>query len=146
MRNRRVAPNVADLLAEAFKRGGLRRGVKRAEAVLLWPQVVGAALAKFTEAKSLQDGVLYVEVADSETAMHLSFQRAKFVNVYAAKFGDYNATYGSLGAVVVLLMWLFVSAYAILLGATINAEAERQTAEDSTTGRPRPMGQRGRTR
>ena len=42
-------------------------------------------------------------------------------------------------------MWLFVSAYAILLGATINAEVERQTAEDSTTGRPRPMGQRGAT-
>jgi membrane protein len=64
---------------------------------------------------------------------------------YAAKFGDYNATYGSLGAVVVLLMWLFVSAYAILLGATLNAEIERQTAQDSTTGRPRPMGQRGAT-
>ena len=87
MRNRRVSPNVADLLAEAFKRGGLRRGVKRAEAVLLWPQVVGAKVAKFTEAKTLQDGVLYVEVADSETAMHLSFQRAKFVSVYAAKLG-----------------------------------------------------------
>ncbi len=64
---------------------------------------------------------------------------------YAARFGDYNATYGSLGAVVVLLMWLFVSAYAILLGATINAEVERQTEKDSTTGRPRPMGQRGAT-
>jgi membrane protein len=64
---------------------------------------------------------------------------------YAAKFGDYNATYGSLGAVVVLLMWLFVSAYAILLGATINAEIERQTAQDSTVGHPRPMGHRGAT-
>jgi membrane protein len=64
---------------------------------------------------------------------------------YAARFGDYNATYGSLGAVVVLLMWLFVSAYAILLGAAINAEVERQTTRDSTTGAPRPMGQRGAT-
>ncbi len=64
---------------------------------------------------------------------------------YAARFGDYNATYGSLGAVVVLLMWLFVSSYAILLGATINAEVERQTAQDSTTGHPRPLGQRGAT-
>ncbi|WP_426163874.1 YihY/virulence factor BrkB family protein [Sandarakinorhabdus sp. DWP1-3-1] len=63
--------------------------------------------------------------------------------VYAANFGDYNATYGSLGAVVVLLMWLFLSAYAILIGGLINAEAERQTAEDTTTGRPRPLGQRG---
>lgn len=64
---------------------------------------------------------------------------------YAARFGDYNATYGSLGAVVVLLMWLFVSSYAILVGAAINAEVERQTATDSTTGRPRPMGKRGAT-
>ncbi|GGE07174.1 ribonuclease [Polymorphobacter glacialis] len=63
--------------------------------------------------------------------------------IYAARFGDYNATYGSLGAVVVLLMWLYVSAYAILIGGLINAEAERQTAQDSTTGRTRPLGQRG---
>lgn len=64
---------------------------------------------------------------------------------YAARFGDYNATYGSLGAVVVLLMWLFVSSYAILIGAAINAEVERQTAQDSTTGHPRPLGSRGAT-
>lgn len=62
---------------------------------------------------------------------------------YAARFGDYDVTYGSLGAVVVLLMWLYVSAYATLLGALVNAEAERQTARDTTTGRERPMGQRG---
>lgn len=64
---------------------------------------------------------------------------------YAATLGNYNATYGSLGAVVVLLMWLWVSAYAILLGAVINAETERQTAEDTTTGAPKPLGQRGAT-
>ena len=64
---------------------------------------------------------------------------------YAARFGDYNATYGSLGAVVVLLMWLFVSSYAILLGAELNAESERQTSVDSTTGPARPLGQRGAT-
>ncbi len=63
--------------------------------------------------------------------------------IYAANFANYNATYGALGAVVVLLMWLFVSSLAILIGAEINAEAERQTAVDSTTGRPRPIGHRG---
>jgi membrane protein len=65
--------------------------------------------------------------------------------VYVANFGDYDATYGSLGAVAVLLMWLFVSAYAVLIGAMINAEAERQTARDSTTGPELPMGSRGAT-
>ena len=64
---------------------------------------------------------------------------------YAATIGNYNATYGSLGAVVVLLMWLWVSAYAILLGAEINAETERQVAVDTTTGREKPLGQRGAT-
>jgi membrane protein len=61
---------------------------------------------------------------------------------YASQFGDYNATYGSLGAVVVLLMWLYLSAYAILIGGLVNAEAERQTSQDSTTGPPQPMGRR----
>ncbi|WNO52926.1 YihY/virulence factor BrkB family protein [Stakelama saccharophila] len=65
--------------------------------------------------------------------------------IYTANFANYNATYGALGAVVVLLMWLFVSSYAVLLGAEINAEAERQTGVDSTTGMPRPFGERGAT-
>ena len=62
---------------------------------------------------------------------------------YAAKFGNYNATYGSLGAVVVLLMWLYLSAYVLLLGAEFNAELEHQTARDTTTGQERPLGERG---
>ncbi|MBY8827601.1 YihY/virulence factor BrkB family protein [Hephaestia mangrovi] len=65
--------------------------------------------------------------------------------VYVANFANYNATYGSLGAVVVLMMWLWVSAYAVLIGAEINAEAERQTGIDTTTGAPRPRGERGAT-
>lgn len=65
--------------------------------------------------------------------------------VYAANFGHYDTTYGSLGAVVVLLMWFYVSAYAVLLGGLINAETERQTAVDTTTGPSRPMGERGAT-
>lgn len=65
--------------------------------------------------------------------------------VYAANFANYNATYGALGAVVVLLMWLFVSSYAVLIGAEINAEAERQTGIDTTIGHERPPGRRGAT-
>lgn len=62
---------------------------------------------------------------------------------YVANITDYNATYGSLGAVVVFLMWLFLSAYAVLIGAEVNAELERQTMVDSTVGPDRPIGQRG---
>ena len=62
---------------------------------------------------------------------------------YLEKFADYNATYGSLGAGIGLMMWMWVSAIAILLGAEINAEIEHQTARDSTVGREKPLGARG---
>ncbi len=62
---------------------------------------------------------------------------------YVASFDSYQKTYGSLGAVVVLLMWFFLSAYAVLLGGELNSELEHQTEVDSTVGQPRPMGQRG---
>jgi len=64
-------------------------------------------------------------------------------SLYVEEFATYNKTYGSLGAVVVLMMWLYVSAFAVLLGAELNAEIERQTARDSTSGPERPLGQRG---
>jgi membrane protein len=63
-------------------------------------------------------------------------------SVYVANFGSYNQTYGALAAVVVLLMWLWISAYIVLLGAEFNAEMEHQTERDTTTGAPRPLGER----
>lgn len=63
-------------------------------------------------------------------------------SVYVNNFGDYNETYGALGAVIVLLLWLFISAFVVLFGAELNAEMEHQTAEDTTAGDPQPMGQR----
>lgn len=61
---------------------------------------------------------------------------------YVAAFGDYGATYGAVGGVIVLLMWLYISAFVVLMGAELNAEMELQTARDTTTGQPRPMGRR----
>jgi membrane protein len=61
---------------------------------------------------------------------------------YVSKFGSYNKTYGALAAVAVLMLWLYLTAYAVLLGAEINAEAEHQTARDTTVGPERPMGER----
>jgi len=62
---------------------------------------------------------------------------------YVANFGTYNATYGSLGAVIGFMVWMWLSTIVVLAGAEINAEMEHQTAKDTTTGRPKPMGTRG---
>lgn len=63
-------------------------------------------------------------------------------SVYVNNFSSYGKTYGSLAGVVVLLMWLWLSICAVLLGAEINAESEKQTVEDTTIGPARPMGER----
>jgi membrane protein len=62
---------------------------------------------------------------------------------YAASFGKFNETYGSLGGAVGFMTWLWISAIVILLGAELNAEIEHQTARDTTTGSPKPIGVRG---
>jgi len=64
-------------------------------------------------------------------------------SAYTAGFASYDETYGTLGAVVITMLWLQLTALAILIGAEINAELEHQTAKDSTTGPDRPLGQRG---
>lgn len=67
-------------------------------------------------------------------------------SVYVSNFGSYNETYGSVGAVVVLLLWFNLTSYVVLLGAELNAEIEHQTTRDTTKrrdGQPgRPMGRR----
>jgi membrane protein len=62
---------------------------------------------------------------------------------YLTSFANYNATYGSLGAVVGLMIWLWISTIVVLLGAELNAEIEHQTARDSTVGDEKPLGVRG---
>ncbi|RKR04301.1 membrane protein [Kushneria sinocarnis] len=64
-------------------------------------------------------------------------------SIYVRNFASYNETYGAIGAVVILLMWFWLSAFIVLLGASLNCELERQTEQDTTTGRPKPMGERG---
>lgn len=65
------------------------------------------------------------------------------LSTYLARFADYNETYGALGAVVALMVWLWLTALATLIGAVLNAECELETAGDTTIGPPRPMGERG---
>ena len=62
---------------------------------------------------------------------------------YVATFDSYNRIYGSLGAGIGFMVWLWISAIIVLLGAQLNAETEHQTARDSTEGSPKPLGSRG---
>jgi len=64
-------------------------------------------------------------------------------SLYVAHFGSYAKTYGAAAGVVVLLLWLWMTIFLVLLGAELNAEAEQQTARDTTTGAPEPLGRRG---
>jgi len=64
-------------------------------------------------------------------------------SVYTANFASYNETYGALGAIVVVMLWLLLSAAVVILGGELNCELERQTVADTTIGRQRPMGRRG---
>lgn len=78
--------HVGDAVGEFFRRSGMVRSFRRAEAVLLWPRVCGPEVARFSSARTLRDGVLYVDVSDSETAMHLSMQRRRFLAVFHERY------------------------------------------------------------
>ncbi|MGX1100367.1 YihY/virulence factor BrkB family protein [Amorphus sp. MBR-141] len=65
------------------------------------------------------------------------------LSFYLSRFANYTATYGSLGAAIGLMLWIYAAVYIFLAGAEINAEIEHQTSRDTTTGPERPMGERG---
>ncbi len=63
--------------------------------------------------------------------------------IYVTRFANYGATYGSIGGVVALLTWVYLSSYIFLFGAELNSEFEHQTAQDTTDGTATPLGTRG---
>lgn len=76
------------------------------------------------------------------TAALLWIAGSALLSWYLSEFANYNATYGSLGAAIGLMMWMWMSAIVIMFGAELNSEIERQTLRDTTTGRPKPLGTR----
>ena len=64
-------------------------------------------------------------------------------SLFVQNFNSYDNTYGPIAAIVVLMLWLMLSAFVVLLGAELNAEMEHQTARDTTTSGGKPMGERG---
>ncbi len=109
--------------------------------MLLLAAAVAATLYRFGPSREkaqwqwLTPGSIFTAVVWLLLATGFSF--------YVTRLTDYNATYGSIAAIVMLLTWMYLSAYVFLFGAELNAELEHQTARDSTTGRPQPLGRRG---
>ncbi len=79
--------HVSELLGAFFSRQGMVRAVRRAEAVVAWPRIVGPKLAGMAQARSLKDGVLFVDVSDSETAMHMALERPRILEAYERALG-----------------------------------------------------------
>jgi membrane protein len=112
-----------------------------------WVVLAGAvilALAVLYRLGPSRRGARWVWLSWGATLAAVSWLLASILfSVYVSNFANYNATYGSFGAVVILLFWFYITAYVIILGAELNAELEHQTAQDTTVGDDRPMGERG---
>jgi membrane protein len=130
-----------------FAYAGYLEGYERLVAIARWPLM--AFLVLFLLAALYRYGPCRQRPKWSWVSVGSLFATAIWLlasagfSFYVAHFAQYDRIYGSLGAVIVLLFWLYLTFYIILLGAEINAELELQTAKDTTRGRPRPSGRRG---
>ena len=111
-------------------------------ALLLGCVVVGLALL-YRFAPSRHEAHWHWISPGSALAALLWLAASILFSLYVSNFASYDATYGSLGAVAVLMLWFYISALVVILGAELNAELELQTRHDTTSGPARPMGERG---
>ena len=115
--------------------------------VLRWPllaAVLIAGLAVLYRVAPSREGARWQWLSwGSVAATGLLLLGSMLTSLYGSHAPAQNKTYGAFFGVIVLLFWLFVSAFAVLLGAELNAELELQTRRDTTVGPPRPLGQRG---
>lgn len=114
--------------------------------IVRWPLLAGLMLVGvgvlYRFAPNRRDAKWRWVTAGSVVATLLWLLGSGIFSLYVNSFATYNRTYGVLGAVIILLTWLFLSSFVVLLGAELNNEMELQTKRDSTTGPPRPMGER----
>jgi membrane protein len=124
--------------------GGLGRVAARLVSylLLLGFVVLGLALL-YRFAPSRNEAHWHWITPGSALAAVLWLLASVLFSFYVSRLASYDATYGSLGTVVVVLFWFYISAFVVMLGAELNAELELQTKQDTTTGPERPMGERG---
>jgi membrane protein len=115
--------------------------------VLRWPLflavVVAAVMAIYRFGPSREPARLRWMTWGALVTTFVWFLMSLGLSVYLDRFANYNATYGTLGALIGFLVWIWLSVAILIVGAELNAELEHQTAKDTTTGKPRVMGMRG---
>ncbi len=126
---------------------GLSAGVQNAIELLRWPLllvIIGFFLSMIYRIGPSRASAQWqwVSYGGAIAAVLWVIISAAF-SYYVSHFGSYNKTYGSLGAVIGFMTWIWISAMVVLIGAEFNAELEHQTGRDSTTGAPVPAGTRG---
>jgi membrane protein len=121
--------------------------VRTAARLLVWPALAAlmvpalAVLYRFAPDRAQAQWRWISWGAGVATLLWLATSLGLFA--YVQRLGTYAATYGSLAGVVISMLWVWITVFLVVVGATVNAEAERQTARDSTVGPERPLGERG---
>ena len=142
-----VAVGAVIVLPLVFAWLGMEGSAEWALALLRWPAImlvisVGLAML-YRFGPSRQDAQWRWLSVGAVVATLLWVAGSALFSWYLSNFANYNETYGTLGAGIGLMMWLWLTSIAILVGAEINAEIEHQTAQDTTTGAKKPLGARG---
>jgi membrane protein len=142
-----IAVGAVVVLPLAFAWLGMQGTSEWALALLRWPAIMliialGLALL-YRFGPSRDDAQWRWLSVGAVVATLLWVAGSALFSWYLSNFANYNETYGSLGAGIGLMMWLWLTSIAILLGAEINAEIEHQTAQDTTKGPEKPLGARG---
>jgi membrane protein len=135
------------VLPVALKYLGLTNFIDQLLRIVRWPALFVAltiALALIYRFGPSREAPMWRWITwGSALAAMLWLAASALFSFYAANFGNFNETYGSLGAVIGFMTWMWISAIVVLLGAELDAEMEHQTARDTTTGKPEPLGTRG---
>lgn len=111
--------------------------------VLLWLVAMGSLAVIYRYAPARHRARWRWVTWGSIIAATLWLASSALFAIYVRTFASYGKTYGTLGGVIALLMWFYLSSFAVVLGAEVNAEMERQTRRDTTEGPEKPLGKRG---
>jgi membrane protein len=141
-----LAVGLLAVLPSLIQRLNVPGGIELLLNIVRWPLLVGGFLAAlavlYRYGPSRNEARWRWVTPGAIVAAVLWLLGSAAFSFYVSKFASYDKTYGPLGAVVVFLMWLYISALTVLVGAEVNSELERQTKRDTTEGPEKPLGDR----